>query len=100
MIGPTLAECFALTLLEAQRLAGSKSVFVHDNKHDLTYSVGESNDAERLCRYHYVEVRADLCRNIERAYNFPSGTEWLVRPWKPIRQVVADARRASELIAA
>jgi hypothetical protein len=85
---------FVDALRDLQRNGTAKGAYIHDTRAADGFLIGSLENAERDCRYHFVEVRGGNCRVIERAYNFPMRTEWLVRPWQAIELALLQARRA------
>lgn len=86
---PTLVE--ALTHL--QRNGVSQGAHIYEIYPSFDFHIGTIVDAETKCRFHYMEVRGDNCRIIERSFNFPQKSEWIVRPWKSIDLALLDAQR-------
>jgi hypothetical protein len=80
-------------LLDLQENGTGNGAYIYEAKTGNEYLVGTLEAAEAQCRYHFVEVRGVKCRVIERAYNYPMGTEWIVRPWTTIELAIIAASR-------
>ena len=80
-------------LTHLQRNGVADGAYIYDMFPSFSFHVGTIDQAESRCRFHFVEVRADRCRIIERSYNFPQKSEWIVRPWITIEQAIIAAQR-------
>lgn len=80
-------------LLDLQKNGTGNGAYIYGASNGNDFLVGTLDVAESQCRYHFIEVRGGKCRIIERSYNFPSATEWIVRPWTTIELAVAGAAR-------
>lgn len=58
--------------------------------------IGYMSEAEKSCRYHFVECRDGMTRIWERSYRDPEATEWKVKPWVSLDEQIEIARYKRE----